>query len=218
MSMIRINLIAERKAGAPKAVKKPTGQASELQENMVLIVSVLLAFATFMTLRHFAKTNLNNALQEEKRLKAEYEKYKHWKDKKLEYEIQKELLNEKIERISELKDRRQGPVKLMEDIANVLPDSVWLGSVSQGYRKSLLAPTAKGRAKASRPKSVGKNTLVKVTGYANSHEAITNFANKVISLDASYQRTDLNVIKRGQGAGAQEYGFQIYFEIRKKKK
>jgi Tfp pilus assembly protein PilN len=213
MTMIRINLIAEKKAGSTKAAKKVSTQQSEIQENLILIVSILLAFLLFMGMRHLIKSELVKKQAEEARLKKEWDEVKHWKDKKLEYEIQKELLNEKIQRISELKDRKQGPVKLMEDVANVLPESVWLQSIQQGYNNNLVQPSAKNRASLKPPSSnVGQPALVKVSGFANSTEAITNFANQILSMDSRYDRTDLNVIKR-VGSGIQEYSFDIYFEV-----
>lgn len=217
MTMIRINLIAERKAGTQKVAKKPSsGQVSELQENLILIVSLLVAFAVFMGMWKMVKGELSEVAAEEARLKAEWEKHKHWKEEKEKYEIQKELLNEKIERISELKDRRQGPVKLMEDVANVLPESVWLDSIDTGYDSRILQPTEAGRQTHPMPRAISnRENLVRVEGYANSHEAITNFANQIVSMDKRYKKTDLNLIKRVQSNGPQEYQFSIWFEIRK---
>lgn len=217
MTMIRINLIAERKAGAPKAAKKPTGQTSEIQENLILIISVLLAFFVFMFMRHLVKSELAEKASQHAALEKEWEEVKVWKKKKEDFEIQKELLNEKIERISELKDKRQGPVKLMQDIANMLPESVWLESISQGYDKTLTDPTGKGRARHNMPAPIGKSSLVQLSGYASSQEAITNFANRILSLDKFYQRTDLNKIVR-TGAGPQEYRFSIFFEVKSQAK
>ena len=216
MTMIRINLIAERKAGAPKAVKKPSGRESELKDNFILILGALAAVVVFMGLRHIVTKEDRAVAAEKTALEAEWEKVKIWKDKKREYEIQKELLNEKIQKISELKDRREGPVKLMEDIANVVPESVWLGSIRQGYDANLLKPNAKDRKVKKMPgKRAGKPHEIVVSGYANSAEAITNFANKILSMDSRYHRSSLNDYTQ-LGDGPQEYAFNIYFEIRKK--
>jgi Tfp pilus assembly protein PilN len=216
MTMIRINLIAERKTGAPKAVKKPTGRESELKDNFILIIGALAAVLVFMGLRHIANKEDRTVAAEKVRLESEWEKVKIWKEKKREYEIQKELLNEKIQKISELKDRREGPVKLMEDIANVVPDSVWLGSIRQGYDKDLLKPSAKNRKVQKMPgKAAGKPYEIIVSGYANSAEAITNFANKILTMDSRYKKSSLNDYSQ-KGNGPQEYAFNIYFEIKKK--
>ena len=217
MTMIRINLIAEKKSGAPKPVKKTTGQQSEIQENLILIVAIILAVGLFLTMRHFVKKELNQKLNEKAQLEAEWERVKHWKEKKEEYEIQKELLNEKIQKITELKDRKEGPVKLMEDIANVMPESVWLASITQGYNSALVQATAKNRKIKKMPgQNAGSPSSIVVSGYANSAEAITNFANKILSMDSRYHRTSLNDWSR-VGNGPQEIEFHIFFEIRNKK-
>lgn len=213
MTMIRINLIAERKAGAPKAVKKSTGQASEIQENLILIVLVILAFGLSAYLWKSAKSKLRKIQSEVKAAEADFDKLKDWPKKKEEYELQRELLNEKIKRISELKDLREGPVKLLEDIYNVRPESVWLESVTQGYDKSELVATATGRMDPSLGQSIGNSNLVRVVGYASSQEAITQFANQFISMDNRYKETDLNQIVRVQGGDSLSYRFTLWFKI-----
>lgn len=216
--LIHINLIAGKKAGtAPKTAKKSTGQQSELQENAILIMSVLLAFALVFTMRHFVKKELRKQQTEEATLKAEWEQLKHWEEKKETYEIQKELLNEKIKTISDLQDQRQGPVQLMEDIYNVLPESIWLKEIRQGYDRGLLAPTKSGRKVYQLPgRNLGTPREFVVTGFASSAEAITNFANKVLSMNQRYNDTVLNDIFQ-TGGGPQEYTFNLYFQTKKKK-
>lgn len=217
MTMIRINLIAEKKTGAPKAAKKPSGQTSELQENMILIISFFIAALICGVIYMNVNNQLSEARSREAALKKEWAGLKKWQDKMDEYEIRKKLLNEKIQKISDLKDGRQGPVKLMQDIHNLIPESVWLTSIHQGYDKSLLRATASGRKSASAWKNVGSKYLIRLSGRASSQEAITNFANRVIAMDKSYHKTDLNEITRVRGRNL-VYSFNLYFEIRKDSK
>lgn len=216
MTMIRINLIAEKKAGAPKAAKKPSAQQSEIREKMILILLVLLAFGVYMVMRYQVKSELDHVRQRNKKLKADYDRVKIWQDKKQEYEIQKELLNEKIRKISELKDRREGPVKLMEDVANALPESVWLGSLTQGYNAQLTKTTGKNRV-AYKPsgKNIGDPALVKVSGYAKTSDSVTNFAAKVLNLDTRYEKIDLNNV-RLSGNQSKEFEFELFFKVKPK--
>ena len=212
MTMIRINLIAEKKAGAPKAVKKTTRGQSEVQEYLVLIVCALAAAGVFFFLKNRVETEYNNQLALETKLKQDYEKVKHWKEQKENMEIQKELLNEKIQKISDLKDRREGPVKLMEDVANVLPESVWLGGIEQGYNANLIQPTGAGRT-ALKPtgRNLGEPNLIKISGYAKTTEAITSFARKFIDLEMRYFEHDLNNIVRDPDSSL--YSFELYFKV-----
>lgn len=219
MTMIRINLIAEKKAGAPKVAKKSTGQTSELQENMIIIVSIFIAALVCGGIYMNVNNRLSEVRSKEAGLKKKWNELKVWQDKLDEYEIRSKILNEKIQKISELKEGRQGPVKLMEDIHNLVPESVWLTSIHQGYDKSLLNPTASGRKKAAAWKNVGSKYLIRIVGQASSQEAITNFANRVINLDKSYYKTDLNEITRANGQSNQlVYNFSLFFEIRKNEK
>lgn len=220
MTMIRINLIAEKKVGTPKAVKKPSGQTSELQENLILIVCALLAIVAFFGMRKIVKDKLNTRLAKKAELQKKYDGLKHWQDKKLEYEMRKELLNEKIQRITSLRDDREGPVKLMQDVANVLPESVWLSEISQGYKNALTKPSGKKRASGRIHENLDNPRSIRVKGLASSTEAVTNFAGRILKMDSTYHKTDLNVIKRqaNKDGGPQEYSFTIYFEIRSKAK
>ena len=227
MTMIRINLIAEKKASTPKAAKKVAsgggGQGSELQENIILIVMVLLAGLTFYFLNKSVKDELAQARQTGKRLDKEYNKLKKWEEKQLDYEVKKELLNEKIKKISSLKDTRQGPSKVMEDIANVLPDSVWLESVTQGYDKKLVAGGRHGGTFKPTGRNLSDPSLIRVTGKAKTTEAITNFAERIIKMDKRYTNVELsNLDREGKGGrkadeGPKEYTFELFFTIMKER-
>ncbi|CAM2067940.1 PilN domain-containing protein [Sulfidibacter corallicola] len=217
MTMIRINLIAERKAGAPKTPKKAAKKSSELEENIILIVAIVIALlGGFFWHRHY-KNKLQDLKNEQRKLQAEYDKVKIWIEKREEFEIQKELLNEKIQKISSLKDRREGPVKLMEDVHNVLPESVWLSSINQGFDRNLTQATGAGRSSfaPSKGRSLPSSLDVKVSGFAKNTDAITNFAKKIQSLDRRYANLDLNQFEKFQkeeeGSG---YSFDLYFKIK----
>ena len=214
MTMIRINLIAEKKTGSakPSAAKKAPSQKSELEENLILIVCVALALGLAFWLNHKTKKEYQAAYAEHTRLKAEYEKVKKWKEEKEKYDIQKELLNEKIQKISDLKDKKVGPVKLMEDVNNVLPESVWLVGITQGYNNNLVQKSASMKQAFKPGSRLGNSNtdLVMVSGYAKTTDSITNFAKKILSLDQRYFETDLNSYTREE----QGYSFNLFFRIK----
>jgi Tfp pilus assembly protein PilN len=215
MTMIRINLIAEKKASAPKAAKKSTaasGQLAELQEYAILLVLILIAAAVGYWHHSTVKERVRQTRVKEAQLKQEYETLKIWEERKLEYEVQKLILNEKIEKISQLKDNREGPVKLLEDIANVLPESVWLDSLQQGYDTTLVQ-SSQSYTESFKPDTgrLPSIHLVKVTGRARTSEAITSFAKNVINLSERYSGTDLNTITQDAESGIHE--FQLFFTV-----
>lgn len=218
MTMIRINLIAEKKTAAPKATKKSSasaasGQLAELQEYAILIVLLLIAFAVGYWRHSSVKQKVRETLNAEQALKKEHDSLKIWEDRKAEYEVQKLVLNEKIEKISQLKDRREGPVRLLEDIANVLPESVWLESLSQGFDATLTQKTT-SYTEAFSPSGQGKlpdTSLVMVSGRARTSEAITSFAKSVINLSERYSGTDLNTITQDGSTGIHQ--FKLFFSV-----
>lgn len=219
MSMIRINLIAERKAGAPKAAKKAAassggGQLNEIQENIVLLGFVVLAAILGFLLYFQVKKELDQVQAEERKLQAEYDKLKIWESKKLDLDIQKELLNEKIQKISDLKDKREGPVQLLEDVYNVVPESVWLTNVYQGYDQRLIQGTENAGARAQGPHTqrLTDDRTIMIEGFAKTSDAITNYANKLFEFDR-YTNPDLN---RFEEKG-DEYAFALFFKIAPRK-
>lgn len=219
MTMIRINLIAEKKAGASKAAKKPSGQQSEIQENAVLILFVVLSIALVAIIWNSVSKRLEEVRAENRRLNQEWKQVQGYQAEKEDYEIQKVLLSRKIAKISELKDLREGPVKLMEDVANALPESAWLESIWQGYNKDLARATrSEGTVIVPGPKTLGDPSLVMVTGQAKTADAVTNFTTRILNLDSRYSDTELNNYSQVEEEdGAKGYRFQIFFKVKQGK-
>lgn len=214
MTMIRINLIAEKKAGAPKVAKKASAQPTWLQDNIILIIAGMIAIGLAAYLFNNVKKELKATLAEKAQLQKTYDSLKIWEAKKEEFEIQRQLLIEKIQKISDLKENRAGPVKLMEDVYNVLPESVWLSSVTQGYSNALVKPSRKG-GKAAKPRgsNLGNPRLIQIHGFARTTDAITNLARAFINLDERYKGTDLNRYDKVGDTG--QYEFYLFFELKK---
>jgi Tfp pilus assembly protein PilN len=150
-------------------------------------------------------------------LTAEYNKVKKYQEEKDRFELEKELLNEKIQKISELKDRREGPVKIMEDVHNVLPESVWLTSISQSYDKGLTLATRTDGKAYTPGKNLAEPNLIRVEGKAKTPDAVTAFANKILSLGDRYSNTELNnyELATGKDSGNREINFTLFFKILK---
>ncbi len=214
MTMIRINLIAEKKTGAPKAAKKPTRQQSEIQENLIIIVMILIALAVCFFLFRNVQNQLDMERSENSRLTKEYKELEVWNKRKEDLDIQKILLNEKIQKIRNLKDNREGPVKVMEDVFNALPESVWFQSITQGFDKNLVQASGSNRT-AFQPgsRNLGEPALVKVTGFAKTTESITSFADRLLELDTRYKETELNNIEQIDTDDGKVYAFEIFFRV-----
>lgn len=214
-TMIRINLIAERKAAAAKpGVKKPQ-LASDLQENIILIIFVIIAAAAFFGRMYVVNDKLKKTRAENTRKKAEYAKLEPYKERQLDYEIQKELLTEKIHKISDLKNMREGPVKLLEDIFNNLPTSIHLVSIEQGYDKRLAVATGKGKKVYSPGSNIGSPQMFKLTGYSKTIDAASTLANRLFSITSRITDGELNNVAIEEKEGLGEYQFTIFFKTKK---
>jgi len=213
--MIRINLIAERKAAAPKATRKKSQTASELQDNIIILVFAVLAIAVFLGRRHM----INSETSQLKRTKAqkdkEYKEVSVWKERQLDYEIQKELLNDKINKISELKDRREGPVKLLEDIYNNVPSSVYLTSIAQGYDGRLVKPPTKGTTVFSPGENIGAPNQFRIKGRTKTIDAAGTLANRIFSIESRYTDGILSTVDEDEKEGQNEFEFAIFFKTSK---
>lgn len=221
MTMIRINLIAEKKATSGKGPKKAAaaaggggggaGRFSEIQDNLIIVVAMVLALVVVLGMRHVIKKELNEVSAENRRLTQEWDEVKHWQAEKETYEIRKLLLNEKINKISSLKDTREGPVTMLEDLYNILPDSVWVLEIKQGYNAQLVTPTKNNRTNYGLPANLGRPVDFLIVGRANSPEAMTNFTNKLRSFQTRYRNVTLNNFSVDRESNVVD--FNLYFEI-----
>jgi Tfp pilus assembly protein PilN len=216
--MIRINLIRERKAVAAKAQKKKSQASSGVQENIVLIVFALLAVGLLFGRNMMIKSQLDAKVREKNQRQAEYDKLKPWADKKLDYEVRKELLNEKIKKIGELKDRREGPVKVLEDIYNNLPNNVYLVKIEQGVDKRLLTKVDNNsKVYAVSGQSLGQPNILRLTGRTKTIDAASVLASRLQQITTRYSKVDLNTFEAAKSqagekeAAPDEFEFVILF-------
>jgi len=211
--MIRINLNGEKKGTPVKAKRKKREQVSELEQNLVLLICILVGIGVFF----FIGWKIKSAFEEQRRIrdakKAEYKTLEKWTQKKLEYDIQKELLTEKINKISQLKERREGPVKLLEDVFNNLPKSIWIDSIIQGYDRRLTNVIERGMDVLKPGQNIGKPNRVRLIGQSRTQDAAGTFANRIQGLDTRYKNVTLNTIIEKEGNAVPVYQFKLFLEM-----
>ncbi|MCB1049850.1 MAG: PilN domain-containing protein [Acidobacteria bacterium] len=209
--MIKINLIRERKAAAVKSQKKKSQASSGVQENLILIIFVALAAGALIVRNMMLSSTLDEKLRIASQKEAEYKKLEPYKEKQLDYEIRKELLNEKIKKIGELKDRREGPVKLLEDIYNNLPSSVYLLTIEQGVDSKLLDKTDKNaKTFTVKGKQLGAPNIIRITGISKTIDGASTLANRLQAISQRYSKVDLNTIETVKSS-QDDYKFTILF-------
>ena len=150
--MIKINLLTEkgtRKAkSAPSAIQtEGMGSGQNLLLMGLLVVGVLISGGWWWSLKG-TTTQLRNDIEV---ADAELERLSEVRRKRDEYTRQKELLERKIELITNLKKQQAAPVHILDQISKNLPDFLWLESMTS---------TA---------------NMISVSGKATTYNAVSNF-------------------------------------------
>jgi type IV pilus assembly protein PilN len=119
--MIRVNLLVE---------EKDRSAAYAVHALALIGIVVVLLFIGGWTSNHMI-TSLSEYENEVGLKESELLKLKD-KTKKVEnMEQNQKLLIEKLEIIAKLKTRKQGPVRILDDITRAIPERAWLTSISQ---------------------------------------------------------------------------------------
>lgn len=156
--MIKINLLAERKAAkakAPGGGLKLEGLSggSNLLLLGVLVVGLLVAGGWYLMTSNELKEH-----QERKReAEAEVARLVEIRKKADEFKRQKELLERKINLITELKKKQSVPVHILDQVSRNLPDFLWLDTMTAASNQ------------------------VAIAGKATTYNAVSNFYDNLIA-------------------------------------
>ena len=153
--MIKINLVAERKAskggsgkGSPAAV--PSGAAGGTKNLLlvgIVLMGVLISAGWWWSLTS-QKARLQQELREADQELVRLEEIRRKAD---EFKKQKDLLERKINLITELKKKQSVPVHILDQVSKNLPDFLWLDSMS------------------------AVNNQINIAGKATTYNAVSNF-------------------------------------------
>jgi Tfp pilus assembly protein PilN len=213
--MIRINLSGEKRGSvSARPKKKKSTQTSEIEKNLILIIGLVLAAGMFFLVKYQIDQEYNTVLAEKNAKEKEYNSLKEWEERKLDLDVHREILTETIQKINQLKDRREGPVKLLEDLFNFLPQSAWLGSVEQGFDASLTKAIDKGMV-AKRPGKISAEpSQIKIVGYARTIDGASNLTKKLKAMDSRYEDVILNTVDEVEGQGGPVFEFSIFLKMK----
>jgi Tfp pilus assembly protein PilN len=151
--MIKINLLAEKgstkaKSSSPTAIQTDgMGSGQNLLLMGLLVVGVLISGGWWWSLKG-TTAQLKNDIEV---ADTELERLSEVRRKRDEYTRQKELLERKIELITNLKKQQAAPVHILDQISKNLPDFLWLESMTS---------TA---------------NAISVSGKATTYNAVSNF-------------------------------------------
>ena len=151
--MIKINLLAEKKQAKAKQSASPSIQTEGMGSGQnllligILVVGVIISGGWWWSLS--SKTDdLSIKLDEADR---ELERLAEVRRKRDEYTRQKELLERKIELITNLKRQQAAPVHILDQISRNLPEFLWLESMTSSANS------------------------ISVNGKATTYNAVSNF-------------------------------------------
>ncbi len=127
--MIKINLLAERRAQKAKAAtsfKFEMGGSQNLLLAGIMVVGLLVA-AGWSWAR---VSELGRVRQEKVQAEAELKRLEDVRKKAEAFKTQKELLERKINLITELKKKQAVPVHILDQVSRNLPEFMWLDSLT----------------------------------------------------------------------------------------
>jgi len=130
--MIRINLLAERKQ--KKQTKAEIPNIRDQKRGLTFLT--LLAIATGTTILVMAmvvfylKWNVADLKSEYSTNQSKIEEFKKKIDEVKKYEALNKAIQQKSSLIENLKKNQSVPVRLLDDISNLLPDGIWLSAVA----------------------------------------------------------------------------------------
>jgi type IV pilus assembly protein PilN len=161
--MIKINLLAERKAAkakAPSTFKLDMGGSQNFL--LVGILGLGLVAAAGWSLMRSAE--LKKVQTEKVAAEAELKRLEDVRKKAEAFKKQKEILERKINLITELKKKQAVPVHILDQVSRNLPDFMWLDSMT------------------------ASSNAISIVGKATTYNAVSNLYD---NLRASGQFTDV---------------------------
>ena len=127
--MIKINLLAECKAAKAKAAssfKFEMGVSQHLLLGGIIVLGVLVAGSWWWA----RASELDRKRQEKVAAQVELKRLEDVRKKAEAFKAQKELLERKINLITELKQKQAVPVHILDQVSRNLPEFMWLDSLT----------------------------------------------------------------------------------------
>ena len=139
--MIKINLLAERKAAkakAPSTFKLDMGGS----QNFLLVGILLLGLVSASVWSLMRANELKHVQGEKVAAEAELKRLEDVRKKAEAFKKQKDILERKINLITELKKKQAVPVHILDQVSRNLPDFMWLDSMTASANAITIAGKA----------------------------------------------------------------------------
>ncbi len=183
--MIKINLLSEAKPVKKKKGVSALGGAGRL--NLFLILGGLLIGVLVVGVQWWVESARLKEQEEKNRLaQQEVTRLEAVLKEVADFEDKKAKLQKKVDLINNLKANQRGPVRLMDEVSNALPDLLWL------ERMEL------------------KGDQIAVDGKALNPPAVANFLENLKRVP-SFQEPKVTSIVAASTGSANLYNFQLSF-------
>jgi Tfp pilus assembly protein PilN len=171
--MIKVNLLKDQTAYTRKTFAKPTVSRLGLIFGAIFVLAAAGMGAWTISVRH----QIQAGVEKRRVLRVEEARLQTLKEEIERYEKLKQLRQNKIDIIENLKENQKGPVLLLNSVLQSIPrDGVlWLTSVSQ------------------------KSDRIKILGQTQHPEVLPDFMNN-LSASGIFQSVDLDLIERQKEA------------------
>lgn len=162
--MIKVNLLAEKKAAKAKAPSAFKLEGVGGSQNFLLVGILMLGVLVSGGLYWARAAELQKWRERRAANEVELARLAEVRKKAEDFKRQKDLLEKKINLITELKKKQSVPVHILDQVSRNLPDFLWLDSMSAGANQ------------------------ISIVGKATTYNAVSNFYDNLL---ASGQFTDV---------------------------
>jgi len=140
--MIKINLVAETPAAATVKAEKTQFSLGARQGDIVLVVTLVLGAIVVGTQWYLLTTQRSDLRAIESQRRQERDELLKYIKLVEQLEARREALRHKINVINDLKQQQQGPVRIMDEVSQALPELVWLTKMTLKGSSVVLSGTA----------------------------------------------------------------------------
>jgi type IV pilus assembly protein PilN len=118
---MEINLLPHREAR----------RAADLRETVALLfLGLVVILGTIFFVDKSVKSDLASTKATVAQLEADIERYKPQQIQVQKFKKEKKQLQDKLDIIASLEEARNGPVRILDELSNRVPDRLWLTSIS----------------------------------------------------------------------------------------
>ena len=183
--MIKINLLSEAKPVKKKRGVSALGGAGRL--NLFLILGGLLLGLLVVGVQWWVEASRLKEQEEKNRLaQQEVTRLEAVLKEVQDFEDKKAKLQRKVDLINSLKASQRGPVRLMDEVSNALPDLLWLESMELNGNQ------------------------ISIGGKALNPPAVANFFTN-LKLVQAFQEPKLTVLAAATAGSANLYNYELSF-------